>query len=175
MLFSSIGNGGTSDSERILKDFALISMVPVFKFGFAAPERFSMVPTTATVNSLLNFFSFCEAPSAAVALLKDDLDDSGTVTKVGEDNTAFVPALLDPSHKCHFLAYVCLCDFSTAEERFKPAIDSAMIFLLIQLEYLKTYPLNVIVISSRNIREITHHLKEVGVFSTEIQLSFSRS
>ena len=39
--------------------------------------------------------SFVEALSAAVALLKDDLDDSGTVTKVGEDNTAFVSALLD--------------------------------------------------------------------------------
>ena len=54
LLFSSMGNGGTSDSERIRRDLARTSMVPVFKLGFAAPDRFSTIPVTATVNSLLN-------------------------------------------------------------------------------------------------------------------------
>ena len=60
LLFSSIGKGGVSASERIRICSAMISISPVARFSLTAPALFSTLPTTATTNSLLSFSAFAK-------------------------------------------------------------------------------------------------------------------
>ena len=57
LIFSSIGKGGVSDSERILKDSAAISISPVLRFSLTAPLLFTTLPTTAITNSFLKVYA----------------------------------------------------------------------------------------------------------------------
>ena len=60
LLFSSMGNGGVSDSESTRMDLARTSMAPVARFWFTAPERASTRPVTAITNSLRSFSAFAK-------------------------------------------------------------------------------------------------------------------
>ena len=58
--FSSIGNGGVSDSDKMRRLLARTSMAPVARFSLTAPERASTRPVTAITYSLLNFSAFAK-------------------------------------------------------------------------------------------------------------------
>ena len=83
--FSSIGNGGVSDSDKILSSSGLISIAPVARFSLTAPERFSTVPTIATTNSLLSFAAFSRSalsvlPSSKTTWISPERSRTSTKT-----------------------------------------------------------------------------------------------
>ena len=64
LLFSSIGNGGVSASARVRRVLTRISISPVFRLVFTAPERASTTPVTAITNSLLRRVAFSKPASS---------------------------------------------------------------------------------------------------------------
>ena len=79
------------------------------------------------------------------------LNEDAIQEGIGTSKEKDIRTLLFWTHPISVISWPTFASVTSAQrqERFKPAIDSSMICLLIQLEYLKTYPLNVIVISSR--------------------------
>ena len=70
MLFSSIGNGGTSASDRTRRDFTRSSISPVARFLLTAPPLSSTTPVTAITNSLLSLPAFAKPSSSMLPFSK---------------------------------------------------------------------------------------------------------
>ena len=129
-IFSSIGNGGVSDSERILKVLAAISMSPVFKFSLTAPLLLITSPSTAITNSLRSVYALSK-PSLPIIFSSKRIWRipllSLKSTKISEPRflllatqpitVTFLPISADETS-------VHLCDL------FKPTIDSAILLYL---------------------------------------------
>ena len=58
LIFSSTGNGGVSDSDKMRSVLTVTSISPVAKSSLIAPPRFLTTPSTAITNSLLRFLAF---------------------------------------------------------------------------------------------------------------------
>ena len=84
-----MGKGGVSDSERMRMELALISMAPVARLVFTAPERASTRPVTATHELAPQLFRLCEVLCAAVIFPQNIIcKDAGAVPQIHEDDPA---------------------------------------------------------------------------------------
>ena len=127
LIFSSIGNGGVSDSDNTRICSATTSISPVFKFSLTAPERFCTFPTTAITYSLRIPYAFLK-PSLPTVFSSNKICKipllSLKSTKMSAPRfllvcTQPITVTVSPIFAAETSVHLCVL--------FKPTIDSAML------------------------------------------------
>ena len=129
----SIGKGGVSEADKILRDSASISISPVFKSLLTAPLLFTTVPVTAITNSERMLLAFSN--TALSDFVSSNIIWTIPLTSLKSINNNEPKFLLFWTHPITvtFSPILLLLNSAHLYERLMPCIDSC-IFSSIQIE-----------------------------------------
>ena len=116
--------------------FARTSIAPVFNLSLTAPERFITSPVTAITNSLLSFSAFAK-PSLSIS-------PSSKITCKIPERSRISTKIIPPLLRCFCTQPITVTSLPTFASlnsaqrhvRFRPFIDSAILFLHSAVSYL---------------------------------------